>query len=246
MPNRTLPWFDSLTDSVYALGEAAREYRHAYRAACLARESVDVDRRQLHEGRIDLAPHAKAVVTERFPFTRAPQEYAVFKLGRLYLDTEHATQEMYEEAALMYAAGAAWAIRRVQAGEQPPLVVFQRDSDGTFATRSYMSVLYGGLPSFERYRDAGRLQAAYSRLAERLAAADVAEDLAGEEFLADHEASAMHEALDITQDTGDVAYALGELLEGAVRFSLIGAKQEHERARVAETRAAAAEQQAER
>ncbi|MFE0270846.1 hypothetical protein ACFWZY_01700 [Streptomyces sp. NPDC058992] len=241
MPNRTLPWFDSLTDSVSALGEAAREYRHAYRAACLARESVDLQRRQLHDGLIDITPHPDTLWTES-PYNRAPHEHAIFDLGRMYLTAKFETEGLYEEAALMYASAGAWAIRRVQAGEQPPLVVFRRDLDGTFASRSYLSALYDGPPALERYRDSDRLQAAHSRLAERLAAADVAEDLAGEEFLADHEASAMHEALDVAQDTGDVAYALGELLETALGFALLDPRQEHARS---EALAHAGEQQAE-
>lgn len=226
----TMPWFDQLTESVYALGEAAREYQHAHRAAVLARQNVDVDRRQLHDGEIGLRGRTNALGGV---YTQTPHEKAVYALGKLYMDAEHTTHNLYEHAALLYASGAAWAIASVQRGDKPERVEFTTDSDGS-GVRHRLDIT-----GLDRYVDAAKISAHYDALIVRLNAGEYAEDLAGRDYVADHEAGQMFECAEIAMGVADAAYAYGLLAERAVHFALLEPKREHSRQQAASRTASA-------
>lgn len=222
---RSLPWFESLTESVYALGEAAREYQHAHRAAVLARQNVDLQRRQIHNGRIGLHGHTNAFGGI---YTRGPHEQALFDLADIYGKAEHVAHRAYEDAALQYASGAVWAIRSVQGGKSPALVEFETDSDG-MAIHHRLDVT-----DLDRYVDSAKIAAHHQGLTVRLQASDYAGDLAGRDYVSEQEAGEMFECSSVAEGIADAAYEYGLLVERAVHFVLLDAKHTHARQLAAE------------
>ncbi|MFJ4322212.1 hypothetical protein ACIP3A_03700 [Streptomyces tricolor] len=207
MTQRTLPWDDSLTDSVYALGAAARECQTAHQAAVIAKEHVHLDRIKLLDGTVDR--RHPGYTTEQEPHLTV-----LSQIGTIQLNTKHQLQRLYTEAALAYAHGANWAVRQVQSGEQPAHVAFTVDATGASD--------FGPLPELKLDRYAGeaaleRARRAYERC---LAAGAEAEDIDRQAYIADHEASAMHAALDIAAGLADAAYAYGVQAERALSFAL--------------------------
>ncbi|MEU5284158.1 hypothetical protein AB0G97_09075 [Streptomyces sp. NPDC020755] len=211
-------WTQSLFDSVYALYETANEYRTAHRAAEVACTTVDFVRRVTHEGRIGL----ECPSTARRASTRSPHGRALTVLHRLYGTVESETQGHYEEAALLYASGAAWAVRAVQRGERPPHVVFRVDDHGDPAPHSL------DIPGLDTWVDGPALDAAYTTLRRCMDAAEYGEDLAGRDYVSDHEAGEMHRALGEARSMADAAFAYGLLAQRAVSFSLITARRARE------------------
>ncbi|CUW29658.1 hypothetical protein [Streptomyces reticuli] len=207
MTQRTLPWHDSLTDSVYALGAAARECQTAYQAAVIAKKHVDLDRIKLLDGQVD----------RRHPGYTTEQEphfAALSRIGTIQLKTQQTLQRLYEETALAYAHGANWAVRQVRSGEQPARVAFAVDTDSACE--------FGLLPELQLGRYAGeaaleRARSAYERC---LAAGAEAEDIGRQAYIADHEANTMHAALDVAVGLADAAYAYGVQAERALTFAL--------------------------
>ncbi|MFG2589084.1 hypothetical protein [Streptomyces sp. NPDC048438] len=229
MPERTQHWTDSLFDSVYALYETAREYQTAHRAAQVALQTVDVDRRQLHEGRVRLWDPSRS--PER-SFRRAPHERAVFDLYELYSRTEQEVHRRYEEAALLYASGCGWAITLVQAGNHPAFVEFNRDVDEVPVPHAM------NISGLDRYAGARELAASYARVSACLAAAEYGEDLAGRDYVSDHEAGQMHDAVGVALGLADAAFAYGLLAQRAVNYVLLEPRRARER-EIAAARAAA-------
>jgi hypothetical protein len=210
------PWFEDLTDSVRALGEAAREYQLAHAAARNLRAGVDPDRRRLLEGKVAGQPEATAKGWHRAPVTREPHADAVFTLTDTYGGLVSKLGELYENAALCYAAGCAWAICTVQAGHNPNGVILHLGDDRrTLLPGSFQ------VEGLERYAQGKQVAAAYERLAVCLDAAGYAADLDRQHHLLDHEAAWMHDALDVAAGTADAAYTYGVLAERAVQFTLI-------------------------
>ncbi|MFE7347495.1 hypothetical protein [Streptomyces fimicarius] len=205
-------WTESLFDSVYALYETAHEYQTAHRAAQVAEQMVGMDRRQIHEGRIALQGRVNAYGRT---LTREPHEKAIYDLGTLYRQAESKLHRCYEEAALLYASGAAWAIASVQRGDTPAVVTFQTDDDGD-AVPSRLDI-----PGLDTYAEGPALDAAYSALVHRMNASDYAEDLAGRDHVTDHEAGEMFRAGDIATGLADAAFAYGLLAQRAVNFVLL-------------------------
>ncbi|MFC8859298.1 hypothetical protein [[Kitasatospora] papulosa] len=229
MPERTQHWTDSLFDSVYALYETAREFQTAHRAAQLATQTVDYDRRQLHAGRMALEGRTNAYGRT---LTRAPHEDAASVLSRLYSTAESKAHRYYEGAALLYASGAAWAIRSVQSGNTPALVTFQIDDHGDPIPHAL------NIPGLDTYAGGPALDAAYDKVRDCLDAAGHAEDLAGRDYVADHEASEMFRAGDIASGLAEAAFAYGLLAQRAVSYVLLEPRRAHER-ELAAARAAA-------
>ncbi|MCX4504295.1 hypothetical protein [Streptomyces anulatus] len=220
MPEKKIQhWAESLADSVYALYETANEYRTAHRAAEVAVTTVDFLRRMTHEGRIGLegptAGYGRAS-------TRSPHGQALTVLHRLYGTVESETAGRYEEAALLYASGAAWAVRAVQRGERPPVVVFRVDDHGDPAPHSM------DVPGLDTWVDGPALDAAYNTLRRCMDAAEYGEDLADRDYVSDHEAGEMHRALGEAGGLADAAFAYGLLAQRAVSFSLITARRARE------------------
>lgn len=230
------PWFEHLTDSVRGLGEAAREWRLADRAAALAEAHVGLERRVLHEGRVTHQPGPDTLPFRRHTHTNhRPHTRAFFELQRIYMEHRWLTRRRYRESAMLFASGAAWAIAHVQAGEQPRQVVF--DLDGYERP--------GPMPHGYRveclgpYVGAKKLAAAYEQLLAKDHAREVAEEIAGrdEDEVTERDAGDMFDAADAARGIEDAAYEYGLLVEQALGFVLLGPKDAH-RKRLAEERAA--------
>lgn len=240
------PWFEHLTDSVRGLGEAAREWQLAHQAASLAHAHMNIGRTVLHEGKITGQPEHSDRGWLSKPFTRTPHSTAVSALQRHYLDALHYAQNEYEHTALLFASGAAWAIRTVHASKQPERVVFTAE-DVALGKRALVPGSFDArLDAFKeaRYSKTRQLETAYKRLGDCLWARQAAEDIGGQEYVADHEASQMHEYWGIAEGLADAAYAYGLLAEQALSFVLLGPRGER-RKQLAAERAAQAEQTSE-
>jgi len=226
------PWFEHLTDSVRALGEAAYEWQLADQTARLLESGVEIERRNLHEGKITVAgPHTSG--WESNPRQRGPHEHAVLDLQKIYMEHRHITRRSYEHAAMCFASGAAWAIAQVQAGEKPGRVRFRLDEDRWPVPGRYE------IDGLGNYVNARKIAAAYEQVLSMDVAGGHAEDLAGRDYVADHEAAEMFRAAEHAQGLPDAAYAYGRLAEGALAFVLLGPKDAH-RKELAEQRAAEA------
>lgn len=217
-PKLARPWYEDLTDSVTALREAAYEYKAAHRASLTLRDSVTMERRRLEEGRVAGQPAPNAQGWAPVRRSREPHAKAVFDLASTYGDLTAKLTEQFEHAALLYASGAAWAIRQVQQGNNPNGVLFQASDTGRLVPGALE------INGLDRYAEQARVTAAYEEVAGRLDAGRYGEQLAEEHYLADHQASEMHDAWAHARGTGPAAYAYGRLAEGALRFVLLGAR----------------------
>lgn len=221
MPEKkTQHWTESLFDSVYALYLTAREYQTAHRAAQVAEQMVGMDRRQLHEGRIALEGRVNAYGRT---LTREPHTKVIYDLGSVYRQAEGRMHGRYEEAALLYASGAAWAIRSVQSGNTPALVAFQTDDDGD-AVPNLMEI-----PGLDTYEGGPALDAAYDAMVRCAGACEYAEDLAGRDHVTEHEANEMFRERDVADGLADAAFAYGLLAQRAVSFVLLEPRRARER-----------------
>ncbi|TXS55231.1 hypothetical protein [Streptomyces sp. t39] len=232
MPTPTQHWTDSLHDSVWSLYAAAHEYQTAARAAHVALQSVEIDRRQIHEGQVD----AVRLIGDRGDSQtrrREPHQQAVFALHRQYGDIARGMDRRYQDAALLYATGAVWAVNAVLDGDTPPVVEFLRDENGDLVHRAVT------LPTLDRYSEATALAAAYERLATCMDAERYAEDLAGADYVTEPEAAEMFRAGAEADGMADAAFAYGLAAQKAVSFVLNGPRRERER-QLALARAAAA------
>ncbi len=220
MPEKpTQHWTDSLFDSVYALYETANEYRNAHRAAQLQATTVDFVRRMTHEGQVTLAGRLNAWGHDS---KRTPHSQALSVLHRLYGNLESETQRHYEQAALLYASGAAWAVRAILRGEQPARVVFQVDDQGEPGPHALE------IPGLDTYAEGPALDATYNTLVRCMQAAEYGEDLAGRDYVSEHEAGEMHKANAVADGTADAAFAYGLTAQRAVSFALIGPRRARE------------------
>lgn len=233
------PWFEHLTDSVDALGEAARVWRIAARSAELAHEQTDPFNRVLHEGRVTGRPGPEATGWNARPFSRSPHSDAVSELERLYLDAKHQTRAEYEHAALLYASGGAWAIRAVRVGEQPTRPTFGVDREGATGRGRLVPGDVGvdvDALKADCYGKASLLEGAYDRLLECLAAGRHAEDIGDQEYVSERDDAEAAECWAIAEGTADAAYAYGQRLREALGFVLLGPRENHRR-QLAEQRA---------
>lgn len=235
---KNAPWFEHLTDSVRGLGEAAREWQLADRAAVLAEAHMQLERRTLHEGKTTHQPGPDTQGWARRVRTRTPHADVFFTLQRIYMEHRFRTRREYRQAALLYVSGAAWAIARVRAGEQPDRVVF--DLDG-YETPAPVPHAYK-IEDLGNYVHARKVERAYQRLLSMEMAYEHAEEIAGRD---DHEvterdASDMWDAADAARGLEDAAYAYGLLAEEALGFVLLGPKDAHRK----QLAAARAEQEA--
>ncbi|MCC9712046.1 hypothetical protein E4N62_46695 [Streptomyces sp. MNU76] len=230
------PWFEHLTDSVGALGEAAREWRLADRAASLAEDHTRWERGVLHEGRTTHEPGPDTVPLHRRTYSNhRPHVRAVRELRRAYQEHRSLTRRWYGHTAMLFASGAAWAIAQVQAGGEPRQVVFTLDHYERPAPIPHGYSVEG----VEAYAGAEKLAAAYDRLRSTHLAHDVSEEIAGrpDHEVTERDAGEMFEAGDHARGLPDAAYAYGLLLEGALQYVLLDTKDAH-RKRLAEQRAA--------
>ncbi|WP_405994993.1 hypothetical protein [Streptomyces sp. NBC_00986] len=219
------PWFEHLIDSVRALGEAALEWKLVQRDAGTALMKAD-RLLHFHEGKVTGRPGPEAQGWESRPIDRTPHSSAVFGIRKEYLDAFHRADNAYELAAMCFASGAAWAVRQVQDGETPPLVVLGLTDDGR--RQLAPGSLDVHLDRMEgRYAGIGKLSTAYKRVCECLYAREVAEDIGAQSYVSDHEASQMTDASEAGEGLADAAYAYGLLAERALSFVLLGPKDAH-------------------
>ncbi|WP_329177092.1 hypothetical protein [Streptomyces sp. NBC_01477] len=122
MPDTAPAWHLSLTDSVYALGAAARELRAAHQHAQLTARTTDPAR---------IVPVPGHVTTAGAEPVR-PHDEALWQLSDLYMVLEHHTAELYENAALGYAHGTAAAVQAVLRNDHPRHVDLPRDRNGMY------------------------------------------------------------------------------------------------------------------
>ncbi|MEH0547321.1 hypothetical protein QA802_30810 [Streptomyces sp. B21-105] len=237
------PWFEHLADGVDALGAAAREWKHAAAAAELAHARSEPLRRVMHDGRVTGQPGPDETGWNARPFNRSPHSRALYKIEHLYLDAMHRVRAEYGHAAMLYASGAAWAVCRVRAGEQPGRVVFGVDREGDWGQRDLVPGDIGvDVEAFEAdgYSKADKLQAAYDRLLWCITAGHHAEEIGNQEYVSERDDAEAAECWAIAEEGADAAYAYGLLLREALGFVLIGPRREH-RKQLAD-KAAAAEQ----
>ncbi|MCR8947129.1 hypothetical protein NW249_34140 [Streptomyces sp. OUCMDZ-4982] len=201
-----LHWTESLFDSVYALYETAREYQLAHQAAQITASTVDFDRRRTHPGRIALTGRSG---------TSEPHGRAQRILHRLYYTLETETRRQFEEAALLYASGTAWAVRAVLNGEHPAHVAFQTTDRGDLVPPSLE------IPGLDTFSEGPALDAAYDALVRCMQASEYGEDLADQDYISDHEAGQMHAAWDVARGTAAAAFTYGLLAQRALNFALL-------------------------
>ncbi|MFC4122087.1 hypothetical protein [Nonomuraea zeae] len=201
-------WRKALQESVWALGRAADEFRHALSLAQSAYWGVQLDRIRPVDGQVKVA-HSGYVSDDR------PHDQAMFRITGLYETLTWDLQEEYERAALVYANGATWAARRVIAGETPAAVAMTSE-DGKWHV-DYREPITQHLTRWNRHAEYERAE---KLLIARENDAALAADLAGQEHLAEHEASEMHDAMQAADGLGDAAFAFGRLAEHALMFTL--------------------------
>jgi hypothetical protein len=130
----TPPWHVDLTNSVRTLGASAEELRTAHANARHTARAVDPAR---------LIPVPGLVATGG-EFVR-PHDEALWQLTDLYTAVEQRTQELYENAALAYAHGAAQALTAVLRAQHPHHVDLTRDADTRYALAGELPDLDGSL-----------------------------------------------------------------------------------------------------
>ncbi|MER6635872.1 hypothetical protein ABT285_09945 [Streptomyces microflavus] len=224
MPERIPFWTESLSDSVSALGATAHEFQGAHRAAELATDSVDYDRRVVHQGRYVLEGRNNSYAST---LVQLPHDQALSHLSHLYASVQAETARHYALAALLYASGAAWAIRSIQRGHTPAAVRFHADDfDGAEPHATTV-------PRLDGYDGTPALEAAHSNLARCMDARDVAEGLADITNPGDDKIARMNEAYDIADGLADAAYAYGLLVHRALHHVLAEPRRARERELVA-------------
>ncbi|WP_406302126.1 hypothetical protein OHA61_06200 [Streptomyces sp. NBC_00885] len=214
-------WFESLTDSVYALGAAVREAQRAARAAELARDSYDLDRLRPVDGQVRIDGRDPGGV----PFR--PHDDALFAIGDVHREQAGKLRSLYMQSAMGYAYGTAWAILRVLDGQQPDAVQLGRTAEGNYVIPGELCPVPPLMPGLQRWNDYPKFVQAHTRWLICEEAALFAEYLDDQRQLSDHEAGELHEALDTATGVPDAAYAYGLLAESALRVA------QHARVRVA-------------
>ncbi|MFE5944247.1 hypothetical protein [Streptomyces sp. NPDC056480] len=218
MTRKTLPWFDSLTDSIFALGAAARETRTAYQAAQAASAHYNLDRIRLLDGEVTL--------TGRYSASR-PHDQAVVRIADALRNCEHRMENLYNQAALSYAYGTAWAILRVLDGQEPPRVELGLSAEGHLTVPGELAPVPPAIEGLDRWCDNAKFEKARQRWWECDSAGEYASALDDEDYLADHEANEMHQAHAEARGIPDAAYAYATLAESALRYSLLGTRARH-------------------
>ncbi|MFI1826614.1 hypothetical protein ACH41E_09165 [Streptomyces sp. NPDC020412] len=214
MPTATIPWFHSLTDSIAALGAAAREYRTASQSARIA---------VWHFEPLRLLPVDGAISVPGRDFVRAHDD-ATLKISNLYGELERATASLYENAALAYAYGTAHALLAVLRGERPSYLEFDR-RDGEYVRPT------APLPDFndvvEQWTSKPDLAALRERVIEGERARSSVDDLAFYEDLAGYETPTIADLRDRAAGLADSAYAYGEAAERILYYLLTTVRTHH-------------------
>jgi hypothetical protein len=211
MPKLTLPWFHTLTDSVSALGFAAREYKAANLLARSASWLTEPARLARIDGEVSVIGRD----------VMKPHDVAVFTLSDLYGTLESQTKDLYENAAQAYAHGTTAALKAVLEGEQPPHVELARQGRQYAQPSGLLPDLTSALG---RWNGHARLAELRERVLRYERARAEADEYAFYEDLSDHECGEITAVSEFAAGLADAAYTYGEKAEGALHFALLGAK----------------------
>ncbi|GHG60514.1 hypothetical protein [Streptomyces griseocarneus] len=210
MPNRTMKWFDSLTNSVFALGAAARETRLALQAAQVAAWNIEPARLQFVDGSLRATDGYKV----------HPHGVALGKIRDLRMTHERSTAALYENTARAYAYGAASAALAVIRGERPGHVELECSETGQYVIPGcLLPDLREGL---SRWVGNERLAVLRSDVIARERAWEPAPFATLD--LDEHEVAAVAGPLDVTAGLADSSYAYGEQAESALHFLITSAR----------------------
>ncbi|MGW2585310.1 hypothetical protein ACWCYZ_29010 [Streptomyces virginiae] len=223
MTRTTMPWFETLTDSVTALGAAALEAHRAWQGAQVTTHHYDYLRLRPLEGTVtDTGRHHGA--PPLYPFDNTVAVLATFHMAH-----EQSLRKVFTTAALSYGYGAAWAIQQVIDGHQPTAVELTMRGPGCFVIPDGLAPVPPAMPALDRWSGAKRFEQARRRMETADTANEYAADLADEDYLADHEASAMHDAETAAAELPDAAFAYGQLAESGLRYALLDTRHKHGR-----------------
>jgi hypothetical protein len=210
MPTATAPWFHTLTESVHALGTAAREYRTAHQAARVASWNLEPARLLPIEGLIN--------VPERHYVS--PHDDAVTKLADAYRSLETHTSKLYENTTLAYAHGTASVLQAVLLGERPPHIALSR-RDGLYVRPA--TFLPDLSTELGNWHDAHRLTSLRHDVIERERAAATVTDWTFYSDLTDFRNADLTAATTLAAGLADTALAYAETAESALHFALMTA-----------------------
>ncbi|MGW6456281.1 hypothetical protein ACWF94_10205 [Streptomyces sp. NPDC055078] len=211
MPNSTVAWFHSLSDSVASLGIAARELRAARQGAQLISWHIDPMRLLSVDG---------AVSVPGRHYVR-PHDHAISKLSDLYSALEISTKALYKNTALAYAYGTAQAVVAVLNSERPTHVQLERRDDGYVPAAVMLPDLQGALGQWAGSQEMALLR---NKVIDGERATALVDEYSFYEDLADYECIEMAEASATAEGLADSAYVYGVAAESALHFLLITAR----------------------
>ncbi|WP_406508423.1 hypothetical protein [Streptomyces sp. NBC_00212] len=215
-------WFESLSDSVYALGAAAREAQHASRTAEVARDSYDLNRLRPVDGRVQVDDRP-----DTMPFL--PHDQALFAIGDIFSEQADRLRSLYVHAAIGYAYGSIWAILRVLDGQHPDAVQLGRTSEGFYLIPGGLHRDPSTMTGLKHWNHYPQFIAAHARMLLSESAGMHADCLSDQPHLTDREASELHQALDSAASLPEATYAFGVLAESALHFALLEPRAQHAR-----------------
>ncbi|MCX4805073.1 hypothetical protein OG594_26280 [Streptomyces sp. NBC_01214] len=219
MTRTTIGWFETLTDSVSALGATAREARIAHRAAQAAGAQYKFDRLRHVDGAI-ADPCQPSAVLDR------PHDRALLSIVAGHLAHECRMAELYDDAAAAYAFGAAWALLRVLDGQQPPLVELVRQADGRTAIPDELFPVPPAFKGFDTWDGHKQFEQAHEEL-ERVG--DLWAYVRGLDEL---DVPDTFDLLDVNEKLAaapDAAFNYGQIAESALTFALLDHRHTHRR-----------------
>ncbi|MFD4915942.1 hypothetical protein ACFWNR_22305 [Streptomyces virginiae] len=219
MTRTTMPWFETLTDSVAALGAAAQEARAARRAAQAAGTQVKFDRLRHVVGSI-ADPCRPTAAPDR------PHDQALLAIVASHLAHESHMAELYDDAAAAYAFGATWALLRVLDGQQPPLVELGRQADGRTAIPDELFPVppaFKGLDAWDGLQQFEQARAELDRVGDLWA---YVRGLDQPDIPDTFDPGDVNEKLAAAPDA---AFAYGRIAESALTFALLDHRHPHRR-----------------
>ncbi|MFL4905593.1 hypothetical protein ACJ6WF_21085 [Streptomyces sp. MMS24-I2-30] len=211
MPQTTHAWFLSLSDSVHALGAAAREYRMARQTAQSNSWSYDLTR---------LGPEVGAMRVVGRDHIR-PHADSVMRLKAIHDRVETQIKGLYENAALAYAYGTAAAVNAVLGGGRPTHVELGRRDDSYEIPSDPLPDLQGALGP---YIGGPNLVALREIVTEHQRVDRAVREISFYEDLSDYQSTELTDASKYAAGLADAAYQYGEAAERALHYVLTGAK----------------------
>lgn len=204
-------WRNTLQDSVFALGAACREYRAAQSTAQAALWSIELTRVRPVDGELSI-PGA---------YRHRPHDAALWSLEGVYTELNYKIRSGYENKALAYAYGAAWAVRAVLAQQDPSQVEMARKGREYVPPHTDLRQLGDELAD---WTDRHQLAELGAEVIHREEARALGEEPSESDWVPEYEARAIAAAAEYAEGLAEAAYAYGECAERALHFVLIGAQ----------------------